>query len=120
MASEKASSLGLTFVEEPEVHIALHRKLKDRHVAMIRYVSIRLYLSTVPLLQLTLVSSISGVIGTCLFFGTAASLKDGGPLGTLLAYVFMGTICFATMVFLSSPISGTCRLTSHHRSLSLK
>lgn len=112
MASDHTSR-GRKFVEEPEVHTALHRRLKDRHVAMIRYVYLHPYCSTVLLLQLTtLVSSIGGVIGTCLFFGTAASLKDGGPLGTLLAYVFMGTICLATMVFLSSPISGTYRLTS--------
>ena len=78
------------------------------------------YLSTFPPLQLTLVSSIGGVIGTGLFFGTANPLQYGGPLGILLGYLFMGTICFATMVFLSSPISGTYRLTSHHRSPSVK
>jgi L-asparagine transporter-like permease len=55
----------------------------------------RVYRSTTPL---TLASSIGGVIGTCLFFGAAASLGDAGPLGILLAYLFIGTICFATMV----------------------
>ncbi|KAN0082947.1 amino acid-polyamine-Organocation superfamily protein [Tylopilus felleus] len=63
----------------PEVHTALHRRLKSRHVAMI---------------------SIGGVIGTGLFFGTASSLSDGGPLGLLLGYLFMGSICFATMISL--------------------
>ncbi|KAF8552156.1 amino acid permease [Imleria badia] len=63
----------------PEVHTALQRKLKNRHVAMI---------------------SIGGVIGTGLFLGTAPSLMHGGPLGLLLVYVFMGTICLATMLSL--------------------
>jgi amino acid transporter len=63
----------------PEVHTALHRKLKNRHVAMI---------------------SIDGVIGTGLFLGTATSLMNGGPLGILLGYIFIGTICFATMLSL--------------------
>ncbi|KAF8552157.1 hypothetical protein OG21DRAFT_1523954 [Imleria badia] len=63
----------------PEAHTALHRKLENRHVAMI---------------------SIGGVIGTGLFLGTAPSLMHGGPLGLLLVYVFMGTICLATMLSL--------------------
>ncbi|KAI9567928.1 amino acid permease [Boletus coccyginus] len=63
----------------PRVHTALHRKLKNRHVAMI---------------------SIGGVIGTGLFLGTASSLMNGGPLGILLGYAFIGTICFATMLSL--------------------
>ncbi|KAI9567925.1 amino acid transporter [Boletus coccyginus] len=83
MASDHASS-GLKFVEEPPVHTALHRKLKNRHVAMI---------------------SIGGVIGTGLFIGTATPLMDGGPLGILLGYLFMGTICFATMVSLGEMIA---------------
>ncbi|KAI9567927.1 amino acid permease [Boletus coccyginus] len=71
-------------VEEPEVHTALQRRLKNRHVAMI---------------------SFGGIIGTGLFFGTASSLMNGGPLGLLLAYVFMGTICYATMVSLGEMIA---------------
>ncbi|KAF8431958.1 amino acid permease [Boletus edulis BED1] len=63
----------------PEVHTTLHRKLKNRHVAMI---------------------SIGGVIGTGLFLGTATSLMNGGPIGILLGYIFIGTICFATMLSL--------------------
>ncbi|KAI9567929.1 amino acid permease [Boletus coccyginus] len=66
-------------VEGFEVHTALKRKLKNRHVTMI---------------------SIGGLMGTGLFFGTETSLKSGGPLGILMGYVFMGTICFATMVSL--------------------
>ncbi|KAG8221744.1 amino acid permease [Butyriboletus roseoflavus] len=65
--------------ESPQAHTALHRKLKNRHVAMI---------------------SIGGVIGTGLFLGTASSLMNGGPIGLLLGYIFVGTICFATMLSL--------------------
>ncbi|KAF8550179.1 amino acid permease, partial [Imleria badia] len=63
----------------PEVHTALQRKLRNRHVAMI---------------------SIGGVVGTGLFVGTGPSLMHGGPLGLLLVYLFMGTICLATMLSL--------------------
>ena len=80
--------------ESSVVHTALRRKLKNRHVAMIRYSSV----STAPSFQLIRASSIGGVIGTGLFFGTATSLRDAGPLGILLVYVFIGSICVATMV----------------------
>ncbi|KAI9567926.1 amino acid transporter [Boletus coccyginus] len=83
MVSDQGSREQKSF-EEPEVHTALERRLKNRHVAMI---------------------SFGGVIGTGLFFGTAPSLMNGGPLGLLLAYVFMGTICFATMVSLGEMIA---------------
>ncbi|KAI9567933.1 amino acid permease [Boletus coccyginus] len=65
-------------IDGPEVY-TLHRRLENRHVTMI---------------------SICSVIGTGIFFATATSLKNGGPLGILLGYVFMGTICSATMVSL--------------------
>jgi len=62
----------------------LKRQLKNRHIAMI---------------------SIGGVIGTGLFLGTANSLRDGGPLGLLLGYLTMGTICFAVMVSLGEMVA---------------
>lgn len=43
---------------------------------------------------------VAGVIGTGLFLGTATSLADGGPLGLLLAYIVIGTVCYSTMVCL--------------------
>ncbi|KXN89850.1 Dicarboxylic amino acid permease [Leucoagaricus sp. SymC.cos] len=55
----------------------LVRQLKNRHIAMI---------------------SIGGVIGTGLFLGTATALHDGGPIGLLLGYVVMGTICYSVMI----------------------
>ncbi|KAF5382970.1 hypothetical protein D9757_006361 [Collybiopsis confluens] len=61
----------------------LHRQLKNRHIAMI---------------------SIGGVIGTGLFLGTATSLANGGPVGLLLGYITVGTVCWATMVSLGEMV----------------
>ncbi|TFK64955.1 amino acid permease [Pluteus cervinus] len=68
----------------------LSRELKNRHIAMI---------------------SIGGVIGTGLFLGTATALKNGGPLGLLLGYMAVGSICWTIMISLGEmvallPISG--------------
>ncbi|KAF8431912.1 amino acid permease [Boletus edulis BED1] len=82
-------------VAPPEFHTALQRKLQNRHVAMI---------------------SIGGVIGTGLFIGTAPSLMNGGPLGLLLVYTFMGTLCVTTMVL---PIPINLGHTSSHLPLQL-
>ncbi|TFK91621.1 amino acid permease [Polyporus arcularius HHB13444] len=57
----------------------LKRQMKDRHIAMI---------------------SIGGVIGTGLFLGTATALETGGPLGMLLAYVAVGSLCYTVMISL--------------------
>ncbi|KAL1707606.1 amino acid permease/ SLC12A domain-containing protein [Schizophyllum commune] len=62
----------------------LKRALKNRHVAMI---------------------SIGGVIGTGLFLGTAQSLHNGGPIGLVLGYITMGTICYSVMVSLGEMIA---------------
>ncbi|KAK7058789.1 hypothetical protein VNI00_001413 [Paramarasmius palmivorus] len=58
-------------------HVKLARELKNRHVAMI---------------------SIGGVIGTGLFLGTANALRNGGPIGLLLGYMVVGSICWSVMV----------------------
>lgn len=50
------------------------RDLKPRHVAMM---------------------ALGGTIGTGLFFGTQRSLADAGPLGSLLAFLFMATIVYS-------------------------
>jgi hypothetical protein len=65
-------------------HTGLKRGLKSRHIAMI---------------------SIGGVIGTGLFLGTANSLKNGGPLGLLLGYATVGSICYAVMVSLGEVVA---------------
>ncbi|KAI0053278.1 amino acid permease [Auriscalpium vulgare] len=62
----------------------LKRQLKNRHVAMI---------------------SIGGVIGTGLFLGTANALRHGGPVGLLLGYLIMGTICYSVMVSLGEMVA---------------
>lgn len=62
----------------------LKRQLKPRHLAMI---------------------SIGGVIGTGLFLGTAGALKNGGPVGLLLGYTIMGSICLAVMLSLGEMVS---------------
>ncbi|THH01619.1 hypothetical protein EW026_g1114 [Hermanssonia centrifuga] len=62
----------------------LHRTMKNRHIAMI---------------------SIGGVIGTGLFLGTATSLQQGGPVGLLLGYAIVGTICYSVMISLGEMVS---------------
>jgi amino acid transporter len=82
----------------------LQRRLKERHVAMIRRV---IFLKTYPCPTI-LDISIGGVIGTGLFLGTATALMEGGPVGLLLGYTFMGTMCYCVMV--SSPLACLCVL----------
>ncbi|KAL5494696.1 hypothetical protein ACEPAI_157 [Sanghuangporus weigelae] len=62
----------------------LQRQLKTRHVSMI---------------------SIGGVIGTGLFLGTATGLANGGPLGLLLSYCVVGSICYCIMISLGEMIA---------------
>ncbi|KAG8782933.1 hypothetical protein FRC12_020307, partial [Ceratobasidium sp. 428] len=70
--------------EEYPVERKLQRQLKNRHIAMI---------------------SIGGVIGTGLFLGTAGALRHGGPIGLLLGYTVVGTICYSVMVSLGEMIA---------------
>ncbi|ESK87570.1 amino acid transporter [Moniliophthora roreri MCA 2997] len=65
-------------------HVKLVRELKNRHVAMI---------------------SIGGVIGTGLFLGTANGLRHGGPIGLLLGYIIVGSMCWGVMVSLGEMVS---------------
>jgi len=62
----------------------LVRQLKNRHIAMI---------------------SIGGVIGTGLFLGTATALQNGGPIGLLLGYITMGSICYSVMLSLGEMVA---------------
>ncbi|KAF8807581.1 amino acid permease [Phlegmacium glaucopus] len=92
MASEKEKNLDGAVVDTESLRGSdrlagenkLVRQLKNRHVAMI---------------------SIGGVIGTGLFLGTANALRHGGPIGLLLGYMTMGTICFSVMVSLGEMIA---------------
>ncbi|GAA6016436.1 hypothetical protein JCM11491_002411 [Sporobolomyces phaffii] len=83
---EKASVQDVTFNNgvEATADQSLHRGLKGRHVQMI---------------------SIGGVIGTGLFLGTANALRHGGPLGLLLGYLAVGSICYSVMVCLGELVS---------------
>jgi amino acid transporter len=69
----------------------------------------------------TFIYSIGGVIGTGLFLGTANSLQVGGPIGLLLAYLAVGTICYSVMVhsFPSFGFNTRQRLTSGGLQVSL-
>jgi amino acid transporter len=49
--------------------------------------------------------SIGGVIGTGLFLSTATSLMNGGPIGLLLGYIVVGSICFSVMISLGEMIA---------------
>lgn len=70
----------------------LRRTMKNRHIAMIRCVRCP-FCSTRP--ETTWLYSIGGVIGTGLFLGTAGALQNGGPVGLLLGYAAVGSICYA-------------------------
>ncbi|KAJ3479841.1 hypothetical protein NLI96_g8777 [Meripilus lineatus] len=91
LASEKLHDVDLVSPEYQQdvessgaQHGTLKRQLKNRHIAMI---------------------SIGGVIGTGLFLGTASSLQNGGPIGLLLGYTVVGTICYSVMVSLGEMVA---------------
>ncbi|KAJ5176480.1 Arginine permease CAN1 [Penicillium canariense] len=69
----------------------LKRKLKSRHLQMI---------------------AIGGTIGTGLFIGSGTALAHAGPVGALIAYIFVGTIVYSVMTALGEiatyiPIPGS-------------
>ncbi|KAF9231741.1 amino acid permease [Melanogaster broomeanus] len=87
-APEKKSTsnveVGSTDDASSDLLVPLSRKLKNRHVAMI---------------------SLGGVIGTGLFLGTGTALMNGGPVGLLLGYIFIGTICYCVMITVGEMIA---------------
>lgn len=71
-------------------HGELKRRLKSRHLQMI---------------------AIGGTIGTGLFIGSGSALATAGPVGCLIAYLFVGCIVFSVMVSLGEmatyiPVTG--------------
>ncbi|GAA5910529.1 hypothetical protein JCM5296_003688 [Sporobolomyces johnsonii] len=83
---EKGSTHGVTLntAQASTSDASLHRGLKGRHVQMI---------------------SIGGVIGTGLFLGTANALRHGGPLGLLLGYMAIGSVCYSVMIALGEMVA---------------
>lgn len=62
--------------DEEEAHYEdkhVKRALKQRHIGMI---------------------ALGGTIGTGLFVGISTPLSNAGPVGSLIAYIFMGTIVY--------------------------
>lgn len=56
--------------------------------------------------------AIGGTIGTGLFVGSGAALRNGGPVGLLLGYAVMGTVVYSMVVALGEmttlfPVSGS-------------
>ena len=56
--------------------------------------------------------AIAGTIGTGLFLGSGHAIARAGPLGALLAYSFIGSIAYSTLVSVGemtafAPVSGT-------------
>ncbi|WWD20799.1 hypothetical protein CI109_105276 [Kwoniella shandongensis] len=69
---------------------AVHRSLKQRHMAMI---------------------ALGGAIGTGLFVGSGSALASGGPVGVWLGYILMASMVYAMMVALGEmaalyPVAG--------------
>ncbi|KAF2195809.1 histidine permease, partial [Zopfia rhizophila CBS 207.26] len=68
----------------------LQRKLKSRHLQFV---------------------AIGGTVGTGVFIASGGSIATAGPVGALLAYIFVGTLVYSVMLSLSEmatyiPISG--------------
>lgn len=88
---------------EPEVfngeieHVEVKRELKQRHIGMI---------------------ALGGTIGTGLFIGLSTPLSNAGPVGALIAYLFMGTLAFSVTQSLGEmatfiPVTSSFTVFSH-------
>ena len=67
-------NVSIDYMDEGNVQDAeVKRALKPRHISMI---------------------ALGGTIGTGLFIGISSPLADAGPVGALIAYMFMGTIAY--------------------------
>ncbi|RDW65312.1 amino acid permease-2 [Coleophoma crateriformis] len=89
---ERSASAGSSHDIEKRVGTtaAVARRLKPRHLQMI---------------------AIGGTIGTGLFIGSGSALANAGPVGALLAYIFVGSLVYSVMISLGEmatyiPITG--------------
>jgi len=64
-------------IHEAGEPVHLQRRLQSRHLQMI---------------------AMGGTIGTGLFIGSGGALASAGPVGALIAFIFVGTIVFSVMV----------------------
>ncbi|AWU74393.1 uncharacterized protein C5L36_0A09800 [Pichia kudriavzevii] len=99
-----------TEVEYPEdiegdvTETEVKRGLKSRHVAMI---------------------ALGGTIGTGLFIGTSSPLHEAGPVNTLIAYLFFGTLAYSVTQSLGemathTPVAGSfCTFNERYLSKSI-
>ncbi|KAJ4303256.1 lysine permease [Kalmusia sp. IMI 367209] len=90
--SEKSQAHSLSDIEKqgPPQEAQLQRKLSSRHLQFV---------------------AIGGTVGTGIFIASGKSIATAGPVGALLAYVFIGTLVYAVMQALAEmstylPISG--------------
>ncbi|EFP81032.2 uncharacterized protein PGTG_07284 [Puccinia graminis f. sp. tritici CRL 75-36-700-3] len=76
---EKKEDDGMSSNGSADASAQVQRKLKQRHISMI---------------------AVAGTIGTGLFLGSGQSLRQAGPIGTLLGYILMGAVVFSMQVAL--------------------
>ncbi|CCK69690.1 amino acid permease KNAG_0C05920 [Huiozyma naganishii CBS 8797] len=94
---QSATNTGTLCTEEHVKHRSVKRALKPRHIAMI---------------------ALGGTIGTGLFMGIAKPLRNAGPVGALIAYIFVGTIIFSVTQSLGEmvtfiPVTSSFTVFSH-------
>ena len=101
---KEVESVNIIAVEDDELRPGqLKRQLKNRHIAMIRCAFLWFchFLISLSCRLTGEIYSVAGVIGTGLFLGTASALQQRGPLGLLLGYTAVGSLCYCVMVSIS-------------------
>ncbi|KAA1080272.1 hypothetical protein PGT21_007119 [Puccinia graminis f. sp. tritici] len=81
---EKKVDDGMSTNGSADASAQVQRKLKQRHISMI---------------------AVAGTIGTGLFLGSGQSLRQAGPIGTLLGYILMGAVVFSMQVALGEMVT---------------
>ncbi|KAH9861801.1 hypothetical protein J1614_011554 [Plenodomus biglobosus] len=89
-SSEKATSMSDVEKQTTPQNDELHRKLSARHLQFV---------------------AIGGTVGTGIFIASGGSIATAGPVGALLAYIFVGTLVYSVMLSLAEmatylPVAG--------------